>query len=291
MMYLAPHPPFDIPEPFYSMFAQETMDPIPDNVGMWYPYQSPLQLYNLPGVIGGSYTMQQWKEAWRVYRGLVALLDQCVGRVIEQLKEQGLYEDSILVFTSDHGEMLGSHRLFQKMCMYEESVHVPLSIKLPQQEYGGSKWNEAVSHMDVMPTLTQLLNLPMKHEMEGTSLLPIMKGEIRELQKPIYIQFDGNGARGNFQRCIIKDGYKLIMDIFKDETYFELYHLASDVQETRNLLFRDGYEKISNQLLEQLLHHMEVTNDLVTPSNTNLELFVNTYQEYDAKGARMADRS
>lgn len=65
--------------------------------------------------------------------GLVRMLDHCVGRVLEELKRQGIYDDSLILFTSDHGEMLGSHGLFQKMCMYEESARVPLFMKFPKK--------------------------------------------------------------------------------------------------------------------------------------------------------------
>ena len=100
--------------------------------GRILPNQSPLQMYNLTGVVGAAYGRQEWKEAWRVYLGLVAMLDACVGQILDELKAQGIYEESLIVFTSDHGEMLGSHGLFQKMCMYEESARTPLYIKFPK---------------------------------------------------------------------------------------------------------------------------------------------------------------
>jgi arylsulfatase A-like enzyme len=123
-MYVAPHPPLEIPEPWYSKLHEEEVV-LPDNVGRWWPDQSPLQLYNLPGAIGSRYEREDWREPWRVYLGLVSLLDDAVGKLIAELKEQGMYDDTLLVFTSDHGEMLGSHCLWQKMCMYEEAVRTP----------------------------------------------------------------------------------------------------------------------------------------------------------------------
>ena len=140
MMYLAPHPPLDVPEPWYSRVSPEEVR-LPENVGRWYPHQSPLQKYNLTGYIGNPYSMEEWGEAWRTYLGLVSLLDDCVGKIIGKLKEKGLYEDSVILFLSDHGEMLGSHRLFQKMCMYEESAKTPLSIHLPGGQGRGKSRN------------------------------------------------------------------------------------------------------------------------------------------------------
>lgn len=131
-MFLAPHPPLQIPDPWYRAVGAEDFA-LPDNIGVYYPRQSPLQMYNLTGIVGTRYGREHWKEAWRVYLGLVRMLDHCVGRVLEELKRQGIYDDSLILFTSDHGEMLGSHGLFQKMCMYEESARVPLFMKFPKK--------------------------------------------------------------------------------------------------------------------------------------------------------------
>lgn len=275
-MFLAPHPPLEIPEPYYSAFSQEETA-MPENVGTWYPYQSPLQMYNLTGVIGTRYTREQWKETWRVYKGLVKLLDDCVGRLIGELKAQGIYDDTMIIFTSDHGEMLGSHRLFQKMCMYEESARTPVYIKFPQGKYRGVSVDTAVSHIDIQPTLCDYLGMDSTSQMDGRSLLPLLDGG--EINKPVFIQFDGNGARSNFQRCIIDGKYKLIADIFKDEVYYELYDVCEDIQETKNLLFEAEIPQIAYAMLDQLMVHMERTRDLVTLPAADLNQFVKEYHD------------
>ena len=92
--------------------------------------------------------------------------------------------------------------------------------------------------------------------------MPILTGQKQELdRKELYIQFDGNGARSNFQRCVMKDGYKLIADIFKDETYLELYQVEKDPYETENLVFDPGYDAKTEELLKLLRIHMEEMND------------------------------
>lgn len=274
MMYLAPHPPFDIPEPWYSRFD---LPELPENVGVWYEKQSPLQMYNLTGVVGSHYSRDEWRESWRVYLGLVGLLDDCVGKIIDELKNQGIYDETLIIFTSDHGEMLGSHRLFQKMCMYEESAKTPLYMKFPKGFKAERKvYEEYISAIDVFPTLCQYLSLKPQHTPDGQSLLPLI--ERKEFsEKEIYIQFDGNGARSNFQRCIIKDGYKLIVDIFKDETYLELYHVAQDRYEQENLIFESEYAKRAEEMLRLLGHHMQNTGDALTIENISLKDFCENY--------------
>lgn len=280
-MFLAPHPPLDIPEPWYSSVTPEEVH-LPDNVGRWYAYQSPLQMYNLTGVVGSRYTREQWKESWRVYLGLVRLLDDCVGRLLDELRRQGIYDDCLIVFTSDHGEMLGSHRLFQKMCMYEESARVPLFLRLPGGAHAGRHVTSTVSHLDVLPTLCHYLDLPAP-ACEGHSLVPLIEEGAAWDGRDVFIQFDGNGALGNFQRCVVRDAYKLIADIFKDEVYFELYDTASDPQETRNLLFEESVPVLARSMLQSLLEHMKVTHDDIHIPLTDLDAFVENYRDLAAK--------
>lgn len=284
-MFVAPHPPLEIPEPWFSRLQKEAVV-LPDNVGEFYKYQSPLQMYNLTGVIGGHYNREQWKESWRVYLGLVSLLDDLVGRIIAELKKQGVYDDSLVVFTSDHGEMLGSHSLYQKMCMYEESVHVPLFIRFPKGTRTGRKrYDTLVSHIDVVPTLADYFGLSHHDSFDGKSLLPmIMSREDENLHSAIYIQYDGNGSRSNFQRCVLMGKYKLIVDLFKDEYYLELYNVMDDPQEKENLVFSsDNLDPMIGEMLSGLEAHMRTTGDLVSLPNISLPMFRSRYSTIGAK--------
>lgn len=280
-MFLAPHPPLQIPDPWFSQVKEEDFS-LPENVGIYYPRQSPLQMYNLTGIVGARYGREHWKEAWRVYLGLVSMLDHCVGRILDELKRQGIYEDSLIIFTSDHGEMLGSHGLFQKMCMYEEAARVPLYLRFPNGFCPSSRaYNQAVSHVDVLPTLCDYLGLDPGYEMDGTSLMPLLRGDKKEEPgNTVWIQYDGNGSRSNFQRCVVQGRYKLIVDLFKDETFYELYDLEADAQETENLMFDREYDEIAGELADKLAAHMIETKDLVTLAPFDAEAFRRRYEAF-----------
>lgn len=168
--------------------------------------------------------------------------------------------------------MLGSHRLFQKMCMYEESARVPLYIRVPG--IAGRHVQQAVSHMDVLPTLCHYLGLACRHEMEGHSLHDFASEADSTCSRPIFLQYDGNSCLSAYQRCVVQDGYKLIMDVFQNEVFFELYHVASDPQEQKNLLFDGNHTKKAEQLYQLLCDHMELTGDALRPSPTALMDFL-----------------
>ncbi len=271
-MFLAPHPPFQIPNPWYSKYTDEDFQ-LPENTGVWYPHQSPLQLYNVTGALGSHYTREEWQESWRVYLGLVSLLDSCVGQIIRELKEQGIYEDSLILFTSDHGEMLGSHRLFQKMCMYQESVKIPLYLRLPGPLRQTGLVDAPVSHLDVLPTLCHYLGIKTPSGLEGQSLHPILEGR-QSLSKPVFIQYDGNSCLSGFQRCVIDGSRKLILDVFQKEMFFELYDVASDPQEMNNLLFEPGYEDVGARMFSILLEHMRSTGDALECGAEDYDVFL-----------------
>ena len=238
---------------------------LPANVGTWYPDQSPLQLYNLTGAIGSRYTRAEWEPIWRVYLGLVALLDHAVGLIVDELKAREMYEDALILFLADHGEMLGSHCLFQKMCMYEESVRTPIALKLPGSASPTGARGELVSAIDVLPTLCELCGLPLPDGISGRSLAPLLAADGPAgddwKERTIFIQFDGNGARGNFQRAVVAGRHKLIVDIFKDEIFLELYDTVADPEETINLAVDPAQDRRLSELLDALGEHMRSTGD------------------------------
>lgn len=259
-MFLAPHPPLDIPEPWYSLVDTVTL---PENVGEWYARQSPLQLYNLPGFLGSRYTKNDWRHVWKVYLGLTALLDHCVGELVEALKQSGLYEDAVIVFTSDHGEMLGSHCLWQKMCLYEEAVRTPLAVNAPKWEaMAPGRVDTPVSSVDVFPTLCELAGVEAPAGVSGQSLVPLLRDPQAQIHRDaVPIQFDGNGALGNRQRALVHGDYKLIVDTFKDEVYAELYNVRTDAQETENLVFSENHQLVAENVFLLLREHMDATGD------------------------------
>lgn len=282
-MFMSPHPPFHIPAPYYDKVRRQDIN-IPANVGQWYDDQSPLQLYGLAGFIGSRYSREQWEDVWPRYMGLVNLLDDETGKIIKALKDKGIYDDALIIFTADHGEMLGSHSLWMKMCMYEESARVPLIIKFPRNFRPSVKeTSQPVSLIDVWPTLIDYLNISGAGETDGISLLPLAKGKAFGRDK-VFIQYDGNAAYGSNQRCVVKGPHKLIMDTFRDEIFLELYNVEKDPQEKENLIRKPAYRALAEQLIHEIREHMHKTGDL-------LKFPENAYQQFMTNYATLNEKS
>ena len=121
-----------------------------------------------------------WKELKARYWGLCTLVDKYVGRILDRLEELGLADDTIVVYTSDHGHMMGEHGLLNKSVLYEPSAQIPFIMRvpgLPPQQLA-----TPVGHVDVVSTLLELLGQPLPDHLQGSSLVPLLR--------------DGDGDRG-----------------------------------------------------------------------------------------------
>ena len=198
-----PHPPLWAPRQWAELIDPDDVR-LPPTVGQWFEGMPAAQLQNIPGQLGANVSMDDWRRAWAMTMGMVALLDQCVGRILATLDKRGMLDDATVVFSSDHGEMLGSHGLYQKMCLYEEAVRVPLLIKMPGQR-GSQVVGEPTTHLDLPATLTTLAGAePLATESDGggRSLHTLAQtGELDgEQRQYVFASYDGNAGRGFQQR-------------------------------------------------------------------------------------------
>ncbi|AKJ64580.1 sulfatase [Kiritimatiella glycovorans] len=110
------------------------------------------------------------------YYAHCSALDACIGRLQQAIRDAGLEEDTIFVFTADHGDMLGSHGLWKKQWPYDESVCVPFLLKYPGVGKGGRELEAPFNTPDIMPTLCELCGVPVPSSVEGDSFVPVLKG-------------------------------------------------------------------------------------------------------------------
>jgi arylsulfatase A-like enzyme len=162
----------------------------------------------------------------RLYYAMVSQLDAAVGRILRELKRLGQYEHTVIVFTSDHGEMAGSHGRMNKGLAYEESARIPLIVRTPQGLRHHVR-EELVSGIDLNPTMLDWLNLPAEPHFAGQSFAALSENERREAEeRTIVCEFgDWLMARGG--------NWKLVVER-EDGTPRELFDLEADPHETTN---------------------------------------------------------
>jgi uncharacterized sulfatase len=174
-------------------------------------------------------------------------------------------ENTYIIYTSDHGDMMGAHKLTGKgPVMYEEIAHIPLIIEPPAGSGAqGRSIETPVSHIDLLPTMLELANLGVPPILEGESLLPQLDGE-EDADKAVVVEFQRyeieHDSWGGFQpvRCIVDDRYKLVINLLHSD---ELYDMREDPAEVHNLIDKQGLAEVRNRLHDRLLVWMYEKRD------------------------------
>lgn len=196
-----------------------------------------------------------------LYFGCNSFVDSEIGRVLDAA-DRLAQEDTYVIFTSDHGEMLTAHRLTGKgAAMYEEITHMPLIVRGPGVEAGASS-STLVSHVDLLPTLLELAGLGVSPILEGRSILPLLSGA--EEDRAVVLEFNRyeieHDSFGGYQplRCIIRGPHKLVINLLASD---ELYDLAADPAEMHNLIDSAPHTAIRDALHDELLNWMNENRD------------------------------
>lgn len=189
-------------------------------------------------------------------------VDEEVGRLIDYLEKKGELDNTIIVYTSDQGFLLGEHGLYDKRFMYEESFRTPLIICFPPMIKAGSVCKELVQNIDYAPTFLDIAGVSMPKEMAGKSLVPLFKNmKPGDWRKALYYHFYDYPAVGMVRRHygIRTDRYKLIHWYGKgagtdpDIDSWELYDLKKDSLEINNVYNTREYQKEQQQLCKELV--------------------------------------
>lgn len=252
-----PHPPYAVEEPYFSMYDRQTIRPWPYQL----PENAPLPFRAMREHRSGWETPEAaFREIQAVYYGMVTKVDSLLGRVLQTIEAQGLLENSVVIFTADHGDFAGQYGLVEKWdtCMNDCILHMPLILWAPDLPHG-ARVRELSEHVDLVPTLLDLLGLqkPRDWGLHGQSLLPVIAGQPG---KPAVFADGGHEeemwARFNFEsnqfaqldgkqetyrhipeamartKMVRTPDWKLVMRLAGGN---ELYHLRDDPHELNNL--------------------------------------------------------
>ncbi|MEE9253968.1 MAG: alkaline phosphatase family protein, partial [Pseudomonadales bacterium] len=176
----APHPPWSAPEPYNARYC---IDELPGHARRATreaeQEQHPWLAHYLDGRRNAAYADEHRHRLLQAsYYGLMSEVDDNLGRLFEHLQRNGQYEETLIVFTSDHGEQMGDHWMLGKAGYFDQSYHIPLIIRDPREAARGSRglrFEGFTEHVDLVPTLLEWLGLPVPRQCDGGSLLPIIE--------------------------------------------------------------------------------------------------------------------
>ncbi|MFW6163504.1 MAG: sulfatase-like hydrolase/transferase, partial [Planctomycetota bacterium] len=254
----APHPPLWLPEPYASRFDPARLE-LPANVGRAADGEPSNRRLGIAAQLADGLSMEQWREVWAAHLGLVSLADAAIGRILEALDAAGHGEDTVVVFTVDHGDHLGQHAMYQKMEMYEPAIRVPLLIRAPGCE--ARVHDVPVSHLDVLPTLLDLMGLDPQPALDGLSLADCVRSDAPPPERPVFCQYSGNPAIGDIRRAVVTRRHKYVHDPAAEP---ELYDLDADPLEMTNLAPDPAYDDLLADLHEQCCRWHEEHGDWVS---------------------------
>ena len=260
-----PHPPFDPPQEYVDRFDPAKL-PGPLFRETDLAAQERLAAINFqsrakhPDRFKGK--LQQAK-----YWAQIELIDENVGQMLSALEETGQRDNTIVIFTSDHGDMVGDHGLCRKGCrFYEGLVRVPLIISWPAQFRRGLRSDALVELADLAPTLLEALGMPVPEEMQGRSLLPILEGRSdpsrhRDLVRSEYFRvLQGTPSYAT----MVRDGrYKLV--VYHGHGLGELFDLQEDPGEFINLWDDPAHTDVRFRLMTQNLDALAFAVDIGSP--------------------------
>jgi len=284
-----PHFPYDPPEPYCHRYDPEEV-PLPvDPAGeVWededVPQYITFHLEEKYGIDFRELTEAKQREIIAHTYAMVDLVDDSVGRILEALEAQGIADDTIIVFTSDHADWLGDHGLFQKGIPHARDLtRIPWIVKWPGVNEPGRRVQAPTSQVDLVPTLLDAAGVDIPYGVQGESLRPVLTGEQEALRPFAYVEhrheafheegmFAQNareGVGGGLMQDIISwgdedihvktvyaDGHRFSYVTGVPESYSELFDLAADPEEMTNLWGEDSdlERRMFEHLTEALIH-------------------------------------
>ncbi|MCB0686852.1 MAG: sulfatase [Saprospiraceae bacterium] len=217
---------------------------------------------------GADLVKWKYQRYMRDYIRCLMSVDDNIGRLLDYLDQNNLSENTLVVYTSDQGFYMGEHGWFDKRFMYEESMRTPLLMRYPAIIKPKSEITELVQNIDYAPTFLDLAGVPIPNDMQGLSLVPLLKGENslpgRDALYYHYYEFP-NEHMVKRHYGIRTDRYKLI-HFYNDIDDWEFYDLKEDPQEMHNLIDDSNYENTIDSLKSELeklrIHYKDDSDDI-----------------------------
>ncbi|MBU8902009.1 MAG: sulfatase-like hydrolase/transferase [Victivallales bacterium] len=243
----APHEPYVMPEEYLEYCRPEDVE-LPEtakNIEFLrkksQEYQSRAEFFKKR--LGRSITDKDIRRGIAGHHCLLKMVDDCLGRILLKLEETGLLENTLIIYTSDYGDVLGEHRIFNKGATYHDSeTRIPMMMRFPDGKHKGKILSQLCSSLDFTPTLFDLLNIEVDRSLPGRSLKPV-------LEEGVSIR-EGVTCSSNQGMMYRTEKHKIWMQPDGDG---EMYDLVKDPLESNNLFNDPEHFVLKNQLLQDML--------------------------------------
>lgn len=255
--FARPHSPYDPPQVYYDMYKDNHNIPEPF-VGDWSQCNDvefdALNVHTWRGKLHS----EDIRRARAAYYGNITFIDYSIGRVLRTLNSMRLYDDTMILFTSDHGDMLGDHHLWRKTHAYEGSTHIPLLIK-PTQGQGNKmqRCGKLTTLMDIMPTVLDAVGLRIPATCDGLSMLPLLQGKSSDNWRThLLSEHCACYAQEQEYVFVADEQYKLIFFPYNGSLQF--FDLIKDPGECVNEILKPEYTQIIADMTNHLVKEFQM---------------------------------
>ncbi|MCV0426588.1 MAG: sulfatase-like hydrolase/transferase [Roseibium sp.] len=272
-----PHPPYTVPEPWASMYCPhemepgrvspgehdlnashfaKTQEPNPDFTSWHTPHEA-------HGCDSHLYPEEELRKDMATYYGMVSFLDQEIGRILDYLDEKGLTENTLIVFTTDHGHFLGQHGLVAKGPFhYEDMLRVPFIVSWPKQVPAAQVSNAIQSLLDLTPTFLEVAGLAPTPQLQGVSQLSTWQGKTPYTRKFALCENRHNPVMPHVT-TYVEDRYKI--SVYRVGNHGEIFDLYEDPGEINNLWTDPESQSLKTKLLLRMMQGIQGSEPMKSP--------------------------
>ena len=266
--FFDPHPPYLVPEPWASMYQPDDVDMPdvdPDDLDdMPYHYRMTQQTaitgwnapfnedgYGVTGMGNQISTREQKAKNKAIYYGMISMMDKYIGLILDELEKSGQMENTVIIYTSDHGHHLGNHHLIAKGAFaFEEDVRVPFIVTWKGHYPAGSRSQGLVSLVDLAPSFLRISGCDVPATMTGKDATPLWSGRSDKIRNWVIVE--NHHSRTKFyQKSYIEERYKITWYMHSDEG--ELFDLEKDPRELHNLWDNPMYQMLKMEMMLKAL--------------------------------------
>ncbi|MBB6733624.1 sulfatase-like hydrolase/transferase [Cohnella zeiphila] len=260
--FFDPHPPYLVPEPWDTMYdpqkltlrglQEEEHEANPPHFRLTQQENPDFSAYResgfgMHGFRSHLHREEELRKNVAVYYGMTSLMDKYIGRILDKLDELGLAEDTLVVFTSDHGHLFGQHGLIAKGPFhYEDLIRVPLIARYPGRVPAGRLSSSMQSLVDIAPTLLGHAGLPIPAAMTGKDQTEVWNGKRESVRDHILCENHHEPTTIHL-KTYVDERFKLT--VYYNRTYGELFDLQEDPDEVRNLWDDPAHAALKSELL------------------------------------------
>ena len=263
-----PHPPYVVPEPWASMY-----DPADMPIGKLTPGElekmpPPHQMTQDPQADWSSFSEEggsmchgyfyhaiseeQLRKDMAIYYGMVSFMDHQIGLILDELDAQGIADNTLIVFTTDHGHYIGHHGLTAKGPFhYEQGIKLPFIVRYPGHVPAGESSSSLQALVDLPQTFLSACAIEVPGIMQGVDQMPVWRGEKDSVRDGVICEFRHNPTKVHL-RSYINERYKLTL--YRDRKWGELFDLQEDPEEINNVFEDSDYASIKATLMSQWLN-------------------------------------